>query len=224
MDVLIKSLLEGARQAQGVAVVLDVFRASSTLVTLFERGMEEVYPVETIEEARILKEQNPDLLLMGERGGFPPEGFDLGNSPAEVSNRNFSGRRCVFSTSSGTKAISVAFESADEVWVGCFLNAGAVIKKLKQQSPKIVSLVASGMEGMVKSTEDENCALYIKRILKEEKVDFKSKKKEIGESRFADRLRARGQQEDLDFSLQLNKYHLVPKVYSDLKFGKVIKV
>ena len=63
------------------AVVFDVLRATSSIITGLASGIEAIIPVRTVEEARQRKLKDPELLLAGERGGLPPHGFDLGNSP-----------------------------------------------------------------------------------------------------------------------------------------------
>jgi len=85
------------------AVVFDVLRATSSIITGLASGVEAIIPVRTVEEARKRKLEDPDLLLAGERGGLPPQGFDLGNSPEEF--ENLKGRRVVMTTTNGTAAI-----------------------------------------------------------------------------------------------------------------------
>src|SRR5207247_5883456 len=68
-----------------VCIVVDVLRASSSIVTLLECGARPVVAAGNIEEARSLHQRLPSYLLCGERGGLPPVGFDYGNSPAEFS-------------------------------------------------------------------------------------------------------------------------------------------
>ena len=85
------------------AVVFDVLRATSSIITGLASGVEAIFPVRTVEEARERKVKDPDLLLAGERGGLPPEGFDLGNSPEEFEKAK--GRRVVMTTTNGTAAI-----------------------------------------------------------------------------------------------------------------------
>ena len=82
MEIQILQLLEGARQARGLTVIIDVFRAFSTACYAVNKGVGPIYPVGNIEEAYALKEKNPEALLVGERNERPPEGFDFGNSPA----------------------------------------------------------------------------------------------------------------------------------------------
>ena len=78
------------------AVVFDVLRATSSIITGLASGAEAIIPVRTVEEARKLKLNDSDLQLAGERGGLPPEGFDLGNSPEEF--EQIKGRRVVMTT------------------------------------------------------------------------------------------------------------------------------
>src|SRR5438874_260400 len=77
-----------------VAVVFDVLRATSTMLTALANGATEIFPVRTIEEARTLKQSMPEALLGGERHGERIEGFDLGNSPLEY-REHIAGRRII---------------------------------------------------------------------------------------------------------------------------------
>jgi 2-phosphosulfolactate phosphatase len=106
--------------------VLDVLRASSTIVTLLERGAHPLYVAGTVEAARALAEGLADRpLLCGESEGLPPPGFDYGNSPTELGALDLHGRETVLATSNGTRALA-ALAAAPAVLVGCFLNAAAV--------------------------------------------------------------------------------------------------
>jgi 2-phosphosulfolactate phosphatase len=106
-----------------VCIVVDVLRASSTVVTLFERGCRQVLLAMSVSEGRRLAREGGHLLA-GERDGLPPAGFDLGNSPAELKEMNLAGRTVVLTTSNGTAAMQ-RVAGARAVLVGCFLNAGA---------------------------------------------------------------------------------------------------
>jgi len=108
-----------------VCVVVDVLRASSSLVVLLEQGVEEVLLAASIGEARRLARERPHYLLCGERGGLPPPGFHYGNSPAEFAGLELAGRRVILCTSNGTRAIARA-AAAPLVLVGALLNAAAV--------------------------------------------------------------------------------------------------
>lgn len=84
-------------------LVIDVLRATTTVATLFARGLEELTVVTTVEEA--LAGRQPGDILFGERGGLRPDGFDYGNSPVEASTLDLARRRGVLTTSNGTTAL-----------------------------------------------------------------------------------------------------------------------
>jgi 2-phosphosulfolactate phosphatase len=132
-----------------VCVVVDVLRASSSLVVLLERGMEEVLLASSIGEARRLARERPQYLLCGERGGLPPRGFHYGNSPVEFAGLELAGRRAILCTSNGTSALTRA-ATAPLVLVGALLNATAVGRAATEAAAERgldVAVVCSGDEG-----------------------------------------------------------------------------
>jgi len=159
-----------------VCVVLDILRASSTLVTLLERGAAPVYVAGTVEAARALAASVPGgALLCGEVGGLPPPGFDHGNSPTEMAGLGLAGRPVVLATSNGTRALA-ALAAAPAVLVGCFLNAGAVVARglaLARARDARLTLVCSGdANGSQFSLEDALAAGYlVDRVLAREGAD-----------------------------------------------------
>jgi 2-phosphosulfolactate phosphatase len=131
MNIQILHLLEGARQAAGLTVIIDVFRAFSTACYVFGNGAERMIPVGDLELAYALKCQNPRNLLIGERGGERPPEFDYGNSPADIEHVDFTGRTVIHTTSSGTQGIANATQ-ADEIVTGSFCNAGAIVRYIQR--------------------------------------------------------------------------------------------
>lgn len=110
-----------------VCVVLDILRATSSIVTMFARGAEEVIVAASIEDARRLAAKGDDLLLCGEQGGLPPPDFHYGNSPRQFASLSLDGQRVVLATSNGTRALVLAADSgASSVLVGSLLNLNAV--------------------------------------------------------------------------------------------------
>lgn len=122
------ALLPGQRfdAASSVCVVVDVLRASSSIVTLLERGCREVGVAADVDEARRLAGRLPHHLLCGEQGGLPPEGFAYGNSPIEFSQADLGGCSVILATSNGTRILAKLAEEAPAVLVGCLLNRTAV--------------------------------------------------------------------------------------------------
>jgi len=164
MEVKILRLIEGARQAEGLTVIIDVFRAFSLECYLFARGAECVHPVGSIEEAWTLKKAHPEYVLIGERGGKKCEGFDFGNSPSTVPEEAIRGKTVLHTTSAGTQGIINA-QKAEEIITGSLVNAAAVAAYIQKRRPEKVSLVCMGKEGVEPALEDELCAEYIRSIL-----------------------------------------------------------
>ncbi len=123
------------------AVVFDVLRATSSIITGLTAGVEAIIPVRTVNEARARKLKDPELLLAGEREGLPPEGFDLGNSPEEF--EKLGGRRVVMTTTNGTAAIE-SVRSASKVLIGALLNIDALADYLFTHPPKSLLLICAG--------------------------------------------------------------------------------
>ncbi len=164
MDIRIYELIDGARDARGLTVIIDVFRAFSLEAYLFSRGVEKIYPIGTIAEAFALKKKNPDYLLIGERGGKKVEGFDYGNSPSAFNGKKLYGCSAIHTTSAGTQGIDNAVNT-QEILVASFLNARATARYIKERNPQDVSLVCMGNAGIAPAGEDRLCADYIKSIL-----------------------------------------------------------
>jgi len=143
--------------AGGIAVVIDVLRASTTIVTALAHGAAALRPVAAIEEARRLAGTlGGGTLLGGERGGTRIEGFDLGNSPREYGRDRVAGRTIVITTTNGTAALA-ACDEAREIVIGALVNRRAVADTVRRLAVETgasdVHLVCAGTDGMV-SAED----------------------------------------------------------------------
>lgn len=178
MEITTGQLLEGARQAEGLTVVIDVFRAFSTACYAVDMGLGPLYPVGTLEEAFLLKEKMGDALLVGERNERRPGGFDLGNSPALLLRSGFRGRPMIHTTSSGTQGIVNAIK-AREIITGSFVNAGAIVRYIRKQNPSRVSLVCMGYACQYPTDEDTLCAEYLTRLLRGEETGFEAMREVI---------------------------------------------
>ena len=125
MEIRILELIEGAKKAEGLTVIIDVFRAFSLECYLYARGASAVFPAGSVEEARHMKQVHPEYLLIGERWGRRCEGFDYGNSPSQTRDADLSGKKIVHTTSAGTQGIVNAVH-AEEILTGSLVNARAV--------------------------------------------------------------------------------------------------
>jgi 2-phosphosulfolactate phosphatase len=139
--------------------VIDVLRASTTIITALAHGAAGVRPVLTIDEARTLAAAGgpgAGILLGGERGGLRIDGFDLGNSPLEYSRQRVAGRRIVITTTNGTAALD-ACSAAAEVIIGAIVNRSAVAARARSlaraHGTADIHLVCAGTDGHV--TEED---------------------------------------------------------------------
>lgn len=166
MNIEILQLLEGAKHAKGLTVIIDVFRAFSVACYASNNGAQRILPIGDIQEAYSLKKGNPEYILIGERQERIPEGFDFGNSPTHILNIDFTGKTIVHTTSAGTQGLVNALH-ADERLTGSFVNAPAIVQYIRQQKPQHVSLVCMGYSMKHPSEEDTLCAEYIKSSLED---------------------------------------------------------
>lgn len=128
-------------------VIIDVLRASSTIVSAFMNGAKAIIPVGDMGEASKIA-QNVDsdnYLLCGEKDGEKIEGYDLGNSPLEYTKEIVEGKNLIFNTTNGTKAIKKSLGSS-KTYIASFLNVGTIVKELKNQEKDVV-LVCAGWKG-----------------------------------------------------------------------------
>lgn len=157
-------LIEGAKQAEGLTVIIDVFRAFSLECYLYDMGVKEVRPIGSIEDAFALHEKLPGSILVGERNGKKCEGFDFGNSPSTVDRDRVLGKTIIHTTSAGTQGI-VNAQNAAEIITGSLVNAKAIVSYIKSKNPEVVSIVSMGTRGIRTNPEDELCAEYLISML-----------------------------------------------------------
>ena len=214
MNVSILHLLDGARQAKGLTVIIDVFRAFSVACYAFNQGVERIYPVGSLDLAFRMKAQHPDYLLVGEREERKPEGFDFGNSPSQLAEANLKGKIMVHTTSSGTQGLVNATQ-ATEIITGSFVNAGAIVRYIRSRAPEEVSLVCMGYSCRYPTDEDTFLAEYIRDTLAGISTDFSSMVERLrtgaGARFFAPEKQAWAPVSDFHLCLDLDRFPFVLK-------------
>ena len=171
MEIKILELIDGAKKAKGLTVIIDVFRAMTVEAYIIKNGAENLIPMASIDQTYKYKEAHPDAVLIGERGGRKCEGFDYGNSPEEIKDVDFTGKTVVHTTSAGVQGIANAV-NADVILTGSLVNAKAIAEYIKNSGANDVSLVCMGLAGMESTEEDLLCARYIKSLLVGGEIDF----------------------------------------------------
>jgi 2-phosphosulfolactate phosphatase len=125
-----------------IVVVIDIFRATTSICYGIENGAKAIIPVSKVEECSAYREIEPGHLLAAERDGEVVEGFDFGNSPFSYTKENVAGRTIVLTTTNGTHALHLS-RGAKKIVIGSFLNLTSLCNWLKSQHENIL-LVCSG--------------------------------------------------------------------------------
>mgnify|MGYP001601907755 FL=1 len=207
--------LDNAKRAEGLTVVIDVFRAFTTACYLADKNPQRIIPVGDLEEAYRLKKENPKYLLMGERDGKIQPGFNFGNSLYRIRNEIFKRKTIVFTTTCGTQGINRAV-NAKEIITGSFVNADATIKYIRSRKPAMVSLICTGTINEHILDEDACCAEYIKNALLEKQNNFEKIVTHLKTAGFAkwffDPAVHSHPLEDFELCVSLNKFNFILKV------------
>jgi len=161
------SLKEGAEQAEGVSVIIDVFRAFSCEPLMFYLGAKGILLESDVEKCLALQ-KSVNGILVGEIDEEPIPGFHLTNSPYLILQKGeayFQGRTVIHRTTSGVTGALIAFRKSSETLLGSFRTARAIADHLKSLNPPLISLVAMGTRSHSKAPEDEACSDYIESLL-----------------------------------------------------------
>lgn len=211
MQTIIVETVEGARQAKGLTVIVDVFRSGPVGCHLVDGGVAEYIAAETLEQGRRLAAET-DGLLIGEQADVPFEDFDLYNSPTHVRDADLAGKTVVHSTNAGMPAL-FACEDADEVITGTFVNAAAVVRYIKSRAPERVTLVAIGTGGDMRAQEDMMCAMYLKNELEDYPNSFDTLRSFLADvdsaAMFRDETRVDAPESDFDLCMELDRFDFV---------------
>jgi 2-phosphosulfolactate phosphatase len=153
--------------AAPTGIVIDVIRATTTMVQALASGYERVFCTAEVEDARRLREELGEGVLGGERNARRIEGFDLGNSPREYAEP--AGETLIISTTNGTRAVVSAAQRCDRVLVGSLLNLAAVVETARSAGEDVV-VVCAGVQGTL-ALDDAYVAGRIVELLGWERTD-----------------------------------------------------
>ena len=215
MEIRIDSLLEGARRARGVVVIVDVFRAFTTAAVAFSRGAPKIVMVAEPDEALAMRDRGLGGLCVGEVNGIRPKGFDFGNSPFEMAGADLEGKVVVQSTRAGTTGVAAATE-ASAVYAASFVVARATARAILQDNPSLVTIVAMGWNADLRTDEDELCALYLRNLLEAREPSADALRQLVQASgqvgKFYDPAQPHFHPEDCDMALDVNRYDFAIRV------------
>lgn len=217
-----------------VVVVIDVLRSATVACMLFQLGVEKLYLSPSIRRAQQLAEEN-GLLLIGERDGLPPEGFNYGGSPTELFDAEVQGRSAVLVSASSPLALAET-TGAKHVLLGSFYNAGAVVAQAAALAESEIALVCCGFRGD-EDLDDALCAGYLAAQLKKQQTDltltgatffalgllkaFPDPAVALWQSRVGHRLRRLNLTEDIGVSSRISQTDAVPKLRMSAEDGSL---
>jgi 2-phosphosulfolactate phosphatase len=208
------------------AVIIDILRASSSIVTAIDAGAKKIIPVEDMSDAvKIARTMDTnDYLLCGEKNGVKIEGYHLGNSPLEYTTESVGDKTLIFNTTNGTRAIKKA-NLANRIYIGSFLNQEAILKAIKQHDDEVV-LICSGWRGRLALEDSMFAGSLLYQLFDGHLPDktkdgakvafglyekFKDELEEtIKKSDHAFRLRNLVPEDDVPFCCQVNKFDVLP--------------
>lgn len=165
MVIEILEFTSGARNARGVTVIIDVFRAFSAECYAYDSGAARIIATGSADNAFILKNQYKKSVLAGERDEKKIPGFDFGNSPTELIKADLRGKTLIHTTTAGTEGLLNAV-NAEVILTGSLVNSFAIASYIKKLNPEHVSLVAMGYRAKISTEEDLLCAEIITDYLK----------------------------------------------------------
>lgn len=211
MNIRILQLIDGAKAAKGLTVIIDVFRAMTVEAYVIQNGAADLIPMGDINAAYAYRDAHPGTILMGERGGAKCPGFDFGNSPSQVKDIDFTGKTVVHTTSAGTQGVANA-RNASEMLTGSLVNAKAIAEYIKTSGATDISLVCMGLAGVESTREDTLCAEYIKALLEGSTIDLTAgieECKQTSGAKFFDPNNPIFPEEDFWLSVEADKFDFV---------------
>lgn len=197
--------IEGAKKARGLTIIIDIMRAATVEAYAFGQKAKYIIPVSTKEEAFVIKNRRPDVILIGEEYGRKIKGFDFGNSPSEIIKANLKDKTLVQRTSSGTQGLINAI-SATELIFGSFVTSSAIIRYIRKKEPTDLSIVSL-------DSEDKIFARFLELSLQGVEVDKEKIRKDLlndsGIEWFLDPAKPEFSPVDIEYALDFDKFNFL---------------
>lgn len=205
-----------------IAVIIDIFRATSSICYGIENGAEAIIPVAQVEECAAYREKGLNYLLAAERNGEVVSGFDFGNSPFSYTKEKVSGKTLVLTTTNGTHALHLSIK-AKKIVIGSFLNLTALCNWLKSQQENVL-LVCAGWKNnfnledtlfagaVVAQLESDNYKLDDPSTAANDlfQLGKNDLNKYLQKTAHSERLKKLGIEEDIKFCLQVDLTTAIP--------------
>lgn len=208
-------------------VVIDIFRATTTMVAGLASGLETIIPVSDLEECQAFPDGS-SIIKAAERGGQKVDGFEYGNSPYDYINGDVKGKTLIMTTTNGTLAISLS-HAASNILIGAFINISAVADFLVKDNKDVV-LFCAGWKGMYNLEDSLFAGALIHRLqnhfhfesdgalsvcLLYEKAKFDGFMKFLKNSSHFKRLSGFNNMNDIELALKFDQFDVLPMMKGD---------
>lgn len=213
------------RVEESIVVIIDIFRATSSICYGIHNGARAIIPVSTVEECRSFQQQGH--LLAAERNGMVVDGFDFGNSPFSYSADKVADKTIVLTTTNGTRSIELT-RQAKKVVIGSFLNLSALCSWLREQTESVL-LVCAGWKGNFSLEDTLFAGAVVDRLQDDFHVEDDSAvaamdlylnasgdlRTYLRKSSHSERLKKLDIEEDIAFCLQIDQLDTIPVLQGD---------
>lgn len=213
------------RVEESIVVIIDIFRATSSICYGIHNGARAIIPVSTVEECRSFRQQGH--LLAAERNGMVVDGFDFGNSPFSYSADKVADKTIVLTTTNGTRSIELS-RQAKKVVIGSFLNLSALCNWLREQTESVL-LVCAGWKGNFSLEDTLFAGAVVDRLQYDFHVEDDSAvaamdlylnasgdlRRYLRKSSHSERLKKLDIEEDITFCLQVDQLDTIPVLQGD---------
>lgn len=212
-----------------IVIIVDIFRASSTIVAALANGVSSITPFKDLNACKAMQEKG--FIIAGERDGKQAKGFDLGNSPLAYLKGIYKEKELAITTTNGTNAIDTIGEEASQVLIGAFINLNATVSYLKNTKEDLLiycagwkgkfnledSLYAGALADSLDSYYVTECdsTLAFRTLYQTQRKNLKDF---ISNASHTKRLQNQDIEKDIDFCLSLDLYNAVALVEK----GKII--
>ncbi|PRY87470.1 2-phosphosulfolactate phosphatase [Mongoliibacter ruber] len=200
-----------------IVVIVDIFRATSTMIAALASGVTGIVPVMDLETCKSYKEKG--YIIAGERDGQKAPGFEMGNSPIAYLEGDFLGKKIAMTTTNGTVAIEKTKNAAHSILIGAFVNISATTRFIQNQK-KDVLILCAGWKGKFNLEDSLYSGALVSKLHPHFRTDcdsaialkslFESNSHRlqlfIGQASHAKRLQNHGIEKDIDFCLEMDKY------------------
>lgn len=171
MEIQKKSYLNGAHNAKGLCVIIDVFRACSVLCYAAYQKPTDIIISNNLNQIKKLKETHTDAIFIGKNHQTTDDLFNVSNSPYQIEKCDLSKKTIVQHSAAGISGL-VEANKANEVITGSLVNANAITRYIKSKNHQHVTLVSMGYLGYQTAIEDDLCAEYIKCLIQDIPFDY----------------------------------------------------